>query len=67
MAPYLSKKTKDEYFEIIKQAQSLYSSMLSTQIQRSFGLHEITDAIQFYLKNQTQGKIVIVPSLTNKE
>ena len=45
MAPYLSKKTKDEYFEIIKQAQSLYSSMLSTQIQRRFGLHEITDAI----------------------
>lgn len=67
LAPYLAKKTKDEYFELVKHAQSLYSTMLSTQIQKKFGLHEITDAIQYYLRNQTQGKIVIDPKLTSND
>lgn len=51
--------------EMIKTAQSLYTTVLSTEIHRRYGLHQIGEAIEYYLKNQTAGKIVIVPSLTN--
>ena len=42
----------------------MYGSALKTTIQKAYGLHQITDAIQHYLGNQTAGKIIIKPSLT---
>lgn len=37
---------------------------LKTEIQARYGFHQIKEAIAFYLKNQTAGKILLKPSLT---
>ena len=61
---YLGGKSKEEYTDMIKRASSLYPSILSTEVNAQYGLHQIEEAIQYYLKNQTAGKVVIKPSLT---
>ena len=64
---WLAKKDRAGYIEIFNKAQKMYKTMLKTDIQAKFGLHQIEEAIKFYLKNQTGGKIVLKPSLTNKD
>jgi hypothetical protein len=49
---------------LFKKAQGLYKSTLKTVVNARFGLHQIEEAIEFYLKNQTAGKVVVKPSLT---
>jgi len=52
---------------LVLKAEGLYKTVLKTTVQKSFGLHQLPEAINFYLKNQTAGKIVIKPSLTPKD
>lgn len=42
----------------------MYKSELKSEINARFGFHEIEKAIQFYMNNQTNGKVVLKPSLT---
>ncbi len=37
---------------------------LQTSIQANYGFHEIKEAIEFYMKNQTAGKVLLKPELT---
>ena len=41
----------------------MYKDDLKTQINARFGFHEVEKAIQFYMKNQSNGKVVLKPSL----
>mmetsp|Transcript_597 Transcript_597/g.1145 ORF Transcript_597/g.1145 Transcript_597/m.1145 type:complete len:149 (-) Transcript_597:41-487(-) len=61
---WLSHKSADQYRQIFGKAQNLYKTSLKTVIQGRYGLHQIEEAVKFYLKNQTAGKIVLKPSLT---
>mmetsp|Transcript_596 Transcript_596/g.1140 ORF Transcript_596/g.1140 Transcript_596/m.1140 type:complete len:98 (-) Transcript_596:45-338(-) len=61
---YLGAKTPDQAKLVIGKAISLYQTALKTTIQARYGLHQIKEAVEFYLKNQTGGKIVLKPSLT---
>jgi NADPH:quinone reductase-like Zn-dependent oxidoreductase len=61
---YLANKTLTEYLEIVLKAETMYRNELKTKINARYGLHEITDAIQYYMKNQTAGKIILKPGLT---
>ena len=54
-----------QYAELILRAEPLYRGDLSTVVQKRFGLHEIKEAIEFYMKNQTAGKVLLQPGLTN--
>jgi len=56
--------TKAQIIEMYATAQRLYSTVLSTKINKAFGLHQLREAISFYMANQADGKIVLKPSLT---
>lgn len=60
----LAKKSLSQYMELVLRAEPLYRGDLSTVIQKRFGLHQIKEAIQFYMANQTAGKVLLQPSLT---
>lgn len=61
---YLSQRTLAEYWELVLRAEPLYRGDLSTVIQKRFGLHQIKEAIEFYMANQTAGKVLLQPELT---
>jgi len=61
---YMGTLNTEQLWGLMTKAQSLYSSTLSTVINARYGLHQIEDAIKFYLHNQTAGKVVIKPDLT---
>lgn len=48
---YLSKKTLTEHIEFIMRAEPLFTSDLSTIVQKRYGLDQIHEAIAFYMKN----------------
>ena len=55
-----------EIQEIVKTTESMIKNELKTEVQAKYGFHQIEEAIQFYLKNQTAGKILLKPSLTKE-
>ena len=48
---YLAKKTLTEYLEIVLKAEAMYRNELKTSINARYGLHQIQEAIEFYMKN----------------
>jgi NADPH:quinone reductase-like Zn-dependent oxidoreductase len=56
-----------EIQEIVKTTESMIKSELKTEVQAKYGFHQIEEAIQFYLKNQTAGKILLKPNLTKDQ
>lgn len=64
---WLNTKTLTQHFEIVMKAESLYKTVLSTTVNARYGFDQITDAIDFYMKNQTAGKILLKSSLTGKQ
>jgi len=64
---YMSKKSMAQQFEIMIKAESMYANELSTHINARFGLHQLPEAIDFYMKNQTAGKVILKPSLTTAD
>eukprot|EP00806_Schmidingerella_arcuata_P003113 Macronucleus_3819.p1 GENE.Macronucleus_3819~~Macronucleus_3819.p1 ORF type:complete len:206 (+),score=65.10 Macronucleus_3819:1-618(+) len=63
----LTKLTLSQYMELVLRAEPLYRGDLSTVVQKRFGLHEIKEAIEFYMANQTAGKVLLQPALTNPQ
>jgi NADPH:quinone reductase-like Zn-dependent oxidoreductase len=61
---YLAKKSLTEYLEIVLKAEAMYRNELKTKINARYGLHQISEAIEYYMKNQTAGKIILKPGLT---
>ena len=57
----------EQVTQVVKTTESMIKNELKTEVQASYGYHQIGDAIQFYLKNQTAGKILLKPSLTKSE
>jgi len=37
------------------------------KVSKSFGFHQITEAIEFYKKNMTDGKVFLKPSIVPDE
>lgn len=60
---YLYKKTLTEHMEFILRAEPLFSTSLSTVVQKRYGFDQIHEAIDFYMKNQTNGKVLLQPRL----
>ena len=61
---YLAKKSLTEYLEIVLKAEAMYQHELKTVVNARYGLHQINEAIDFYMQNQTAGKIIIKPGMT---
>lgn len=55
-----------EFLDLIMKVEKMYASELSTVVQKRFGLHQLKEAIKYYKENQTAGKILMVPSLTEQ-
>ena len=53
--------------ELVKKAEAMIKNELKTDIQARYGFHQIREAIEFYQKNQTAGKVLLKPSLTKRE
>ena len=62
---YLNQKTLAEKFEVFIKAERMYGDTLKTEVQKTYGLHEVKEAIDFYMRNQSGGKILFKPSQTN--
>lgn len=61
---YIGTKSKEWYQQMIYDVQQMYKNELKTQVNAKFGFQDIEKAIQFYMKNQTSGKVVLKPCLT---
>lgn len=44
-------------------AEPLFTSDLSTTVQKRYGLDQIEEAVKFYMANQTAGKVLLKPDL----
>ena len=60
----MERKTAEERVQFMMRAAALYSTDLSTTVAKKFGLHQIKEAVQHYMENQTAGKVVLQPELT---
>ena len=60
----LMKMSLAQYAEFVLRVLPLYSTELTTEVNARFGLHQVKEAHDFYMKNQTAGKIIFKPSLT---
>ena len=60
----LAKMSLFQYAEFILRAEPLMKSDLATVVQKRFGFHQIQEAIDFYQQNQTAGKVILQPQLT---
>ncbi len=61
---FLQGKTIFDMIELIIKVEAMYKNELKTEVQKTFGLHQIKEAMQFYQENQTAGKILLKPSQT---
>jgi len=50
--------------EVIIDANSNLKALCSTTIGKKFGLHQIKEAIEYYMANMTAGKPLLIPALT---
>ncbi len=50
----------------MKTTESMIRKELKTQVQAKYGFHQIEEAVKFYLKNQTAGKVLLKPDLTKE-
>ena len=64
MSTALGDLSQEELAAVFKKANSLYDSILKSNVNATYGLHQFEEAIDFYLKNQTAGKVILKPSLT---
>jgi NADPH:quinone reductase-like Zn-dependent oxidoreductase len=63
---FLFKKSLTEYIDFILRAEPLFTTDLTSVIQKRYGFDQIDEAIEYYLKNQTNGKIILKSDLTGK-
>lgn len=61
--PFLAGRPKAFKKKMLSVVQEMYKQELKSQINARFGFHDIEKAIQFYMKNQSNGKVVLKPSL----
>lgn len=61
---FLAKKSLTQYIEFILRAEPLFTTDLTTVIQKRYGFDQIDEAIEYYMKNQTSGKIILKAELT---
>ena len=58
----LNKMNLTGYAQFVLRVLPLNSSDLSTEVNARFGLHQIKEAPDFYMKNQKSGKILLKTS-----
>lgn len=46
-----------------RKLKSLLKTVLSSSVSREYGFHELKEAVKFYHKNQSAGKVLIKASL----
>ena len=61
---YLMKMSLAQYMELVLRAEPLYRGDLASVVNKRFGLHQIKEATEFYMANQTAGKVLLQPALT---
>lgn len=61
---FLQGKTIFDMIELIIKVEAMYKKELKTEVQKEFGLHQLKEAIDYYQNNQTAGKILLKPNLT---
>ena len=64
--PYLATKGKEWIGDMFAELAELYKSELKSEVNASYGLHQIQEALEFYTKNPTSGKVLLKPSLTKQ-
>ena len=50
-------------YMMFRKLKSLLNTSLSSSVSREFGLHELKQAIEYYDKNQSAGKVMMKASL----
>lgn len=58
---WLNTKSYWAMYQATREARGLVTAVT---VNKTFGLHEIKEAIEFYKKNMTSGKVYLKPSLT---
>lgn len=54
-------------FMMFRKLKNLLKTSLLSSVSREFGLHELKDAIEFYDKNQSAGKVIMKASLVPED
>ena len=56
-----------EGFRLIKKVGGLYKGVLSTKFVKKYPLTHLDEAIKYYLKNMSEGKVILTNSVTEVE
>ena len=48
---------------VIRKINKMLGGVLSSEVSKRFGLHEIREAIEYYQSNMTAGKVIMKGSL----
>lgn len=61
---YMATLKPEKAMDFAVQAEQQCQSTFKTEINKRFGLHQIDQALAFYKENQTAGKVILRPDLT---
>jgi hypothetical protein len=56
-----------EGFRLIKKVGGLYKGVLSTKFVKKYPLTHLDEAIKYYLKNMSEGKVILTTTVTEVE
>ncbi len=67
LVDWMKKSSLLEVFLASKKIAKMYSNILSTSFVRKYPLTQMDDAVRFYLKNMTEGKLLVCPNIKEME
>lgn len=63
LSEWLSTKKREEVLEISQKTQELYHKCFFSKVEKEFPLFRGLEAIEYYQKNMSKGKVIIKPQL----
>ena len=67
MINQLKKVGMIEGFRLMKKVGGLYKGVLSTKFVKKYPLTHLDEAIKYYLKNMSEGKVILTTKVTQVE
>lgn len=64
LLPYYLMKIPERIPDFYKTVELMCTTDLKTEVNKRFGFHQIDEALKFYNENQTAGKVLLRPDLT---
>jgi len=66
LGPYIQSLSPEGVMKLFGDNITLYKTHMVTQINRRYGLDKVKEAFEYYVANQTAGKVIFKPELTGK-